>query len=601
MPVVNLSDGRTANFPDGMSQEDMAAALRQIPPSHPTAGPSGDETTDWGRKLATGGTVALGATLGLPRAAAQGLDWLAGEPRPASVSGVLSDPVGSALRGLQPEGGFSQALGSVQVPGGAPAFPTMPQAIEGAFQTTGATEYKPATWAGRRTMDALTAAPLAVANPGSLPALLMGGAGAGQAAETTQQLGGSPAMQTAAALLGGGAGARVGSGLANTGANAAGIATPFNRTVSSTRADLADLATKKYDIPVRGAMVEGRSSPVRLIDSELNNVPLSNMRGSNEAIQTAYNRAVGKTFGADASELSTDVFAKAQTDLVNRLNGITPRMRARLDNDLINDLGAVETSFERLKGQGQTAPVKSAVSEILDVATGNNGVIPGDVYHSLIKKGGHLDRMQRSADPDVRHAAGEIKEALENAVERSLPANSPVLTEFRDWRRQWRSMRMAEDAVDASGNVSGAKLGSVANRQTTNYRAGEGGDIAELGRIGSALFPEPPQSGTAARSMVWKALGAPAAVAGGISTALMHPELAGALAAGAGGVAGTAALGAGAAKAASAYLRSPKYLERAILTGQNPDAFRFQSPDLLTQMLMAPELAGRANTPSLPR
>lgn len=591
-----------AAFESVQPQADQWAQFEQV---RPTAGPSGNEALDWSRKLGTAATTALGATAGLPRGVSQAMDWLAGKPpENPGVMSTLQDPVGTALRTIQPQGGFSGAMGSIKAPAtNDPLFPTIPQAIEGAYATTGATEYRPATWMGRRTLDALTAAPMAVANPASLPAMLMGGAAGGQAAETAQRYGAPESVQIASALLGGAAGAKAGSAIGNMGANAVGVATPLNRPVSATRAELAKVASEKYGIPVRGAMVEGRTSPARWVDSELNNVPLSGMRGSNESIQTAYNRAVAKTFGADAAELSTDVYAKARAGLVDDLNKITPNLgiSGNAMNGLVNELGSIETAFARLKGQGQVAPVKSAIDEVLDAYATNNNRIPGDVYHSMVKKGSHLDRMRGSQDPDVRNAAGDIMRALEDAVENSMPANSKALADFREWRGKWRSMRMAEDATDASGNVSGAKLNQVADRGATEYKSGAGGDIAELGRIGSALFPDPPQSGTAARSMVWKGVGAPAAVAGAAGTALLHPELAGPIAATAGGLAlGGAATGA-ATRAASAYLRSPQYLERAILAGTNPNAFRFQSPEMLARLLMAPAAVERANTPSLPQ
>lgn len=561
-----------AAFEPVQPQADQWAQFEQV---RPTAGPSGNETLDWTRKLGTAGTVALGSVLGLPRGVAQVGDFLAGKPpENPGVMSTLRDPVGTALRTIQPEGGFSQAMGGINAPGtNQPLFPTMQQGVEGAFQTTGATEYKPATWAGRRTMDALTAAPLAVANPASLPAVLMGGAAGGQAAETAGNMGATEPLQIAAALMGGVGGAKAGNMVGNTAANLTGVPTPIARPVSATRAQLAKTASEKYGIPVRGAMVEGRTSPARWLDSELNNVPLSNMRGSNEAVQTAYNRAISKTFGADAPELSPAVFDKAHGDLVGKLQGITPRLRAKLDQQLIGDLGTVESSFARLKGADGAAPVRNAVSDVLDVATTNNGVIPGDVYHSMIKKGGHLDRMAGSADPDVRFAARQIKDALEDAVERSLPAQSTALNEFRDWRKQWRSMSIAEDAVDAAGNISGAKLNQVARRSTNDYERGGGGDIAELGRIGAGLLPEPPQSGTATRTRIMGAVTSPL----------------------------QAGLEATVGKAASSYLRSPMYLNRMIASGLNPEGFRFQSPNPLVQMLMAPELAARANIPNSPR
>ena len=109
-------------------------------PLHPVAGPSGSLLTDAGRFAATAGTNALAMPLALPNTVAQGVDWLAGKV------------------GLHP--GAQEALGSIPDPSkpSLPLFPDYPTAREMAFQTTGATEYQPQTWLGRRGMDAATAA-----------------------------------------------------------------------------------------------------------------------------------------------------------------------------------------------------------------------------------------------------------------------------------------------------------------------------------------------------------------------------------------------------------------------------------------------------------
>ena len=136
-------------------------------PLHPVAGPSGSLLTDAGRFAATAGTNALAMPLALPNTVAQGVDWLAGKV------------------GLHP--GAQEALGSIPDPSkpSLPLFPDYPTAREMAFQTTGATEYQPQTWLGRRGMDAATAAASFPMGGGikSIPALAGGGATGGAAAE----------------------------------------------------------------------------------------------------------------------------------------------------------------------------------------------------------------------------------------------------------------------------------------------------------------------------------------------------------------------------------------------------------------------------------
>ena len=555
--------------------------------THPVAGPSGNMSQDFLRQIGTGATNALAGTLAFPHTAASGLDWLAGLGKNSDgMIGTGLRAVGAPLRMVQPEAGFAPALNSIKAPGtNDPLFPSGEQALQGAYKTTGATEYRPETLAGRRWLDALSAAPMAIANPSSLPAMMVGGATGGQAAEIAPD-----GWKVPAAIAGFLPGARLGAGLANTALGVAGAPVPIGRPVSPTAAELGRSARDDFGIPIRGAQVEGRTSPVRYVDSELNNVPLSGMRTSNENIQNAYNRAVGNTFGEPAAQLSTDVFKSAADRLGAGFDRVTPQLRANLDMDLIRGLGDANSSVTRLLGQEGAAPITRMVHTILDHATQNGGTIPGDVYHSLVKRGGDLDRLARTGaggNPDIKVAAGEIRDALNQSVERSLPAGSPALEEFRQLRGQWRSMRTAESAVDARGNISGAKLNQAANSNTANYKHGEGGDIAQLGRIGSGLMLEPPQSGTAPRSMFWKTLSGGGAAVGAAPWAIANPEIAASalapFALGVAGVGGSAAL----ARGASSYLRSPSYANRIIETGLNPDAFRFLPPDLAQSLLAA--------------
>jgi hypothetical protein len=120
--------------------------------------------TDWGRRLGTAATDALGLTLSVPRAAASGIDWLG---RRVGVD-IGADP----------------ALASVQQPGGGQLFPDAPTAKEMAFQTTGATEYQPATMGGRMLQSGLTAAATLPFGGGGVRALVpsLVGGGTGEAA-----------------------------------------------------------------------------------------------------------------------------------------------------------------------------------------------------------------------------------------------------------------------------------------------------------------------------------------------------------------------------------------------------------------------------------
>lgn len=182
--MTNLPDGfvlENNNAPAGLPEGFVLA--------HPVATASGDTWTDAKRFASTAAHNAAAGFLSLPRTLAEGADW--------------------AMRKLGYQGGASDALGSIQDPSqpGIPLFPTFQQAKDMAFNTTGATEYVPTSWAGHRGMDATVGLMTGGRN---LLAGAASGAFGGQAAELF------PNNPVAAALIGGAVGSKVGTALANT-------------------------------------------------------------------------------------------------------------------------------------------------------------------------------------------------------------------------------------------------------------------------------------------------------------------------------------------------------------------------------------------------
>lgn len=148
---------------------------------HPTSGPSGSLTTDLGREAATAG---IRAGLGL-------------------ISPLVG--VGGYGVGRDPNTGRTTLKYQSPAPDKNAA---MQQAADSIYNLTGATEYVPQTWLGRRAMDAGTglAGALMTGNPlSALPAAVGASATGGAAAELF------PNHPLAAALLGGIPGAYAGS------------------------------------------------------------------------------------------------------------------------------------------------------------------------------------------------------------------------------------------------------------------------------------------------------------------------------------------------------------------------------------------------------
>lgn len=182
-------------LPEGFTLDEAPAAMPTLPAgftvdvSHPVSGPSGSLMTDVGRRAGTAGTEALGAFLGLPRAAAQGVDWLT-----------------SRLPGVPENTKVQDFIGSLKQPTGdnRPLFPDPATAREMAYKTTGATEYVPETYWGRIGQAALNAVPFGLGGGlRMIPGAMGGGATSEMAGEWAADRGWTPAQQFFARLAGG--------------------------------------------------------------------------------------------------------------------------------------------------------------------------------------------------------------------------------------------------------------------------------------------------------------------------------------------------------------------------------------------------------------
>lgn len=179
---------------------DSFITMDQAASGHPQAGPSDSFLTDAGRRLATAGTDALGSALSVPRLAAQGTDWLWKQANVASHA--------------------DKALGDMVDGDGRQVFPDPAAARALAYNTTGATEYVPATAPGRFLQAGLAAGVLGGA--GGIGAVLPSIAGGATSEAAGEML---PNHPLAARLLGFAFGAKVATGLANTAAKGAGMVT----------------------------------------------------------------------------------------------------------------------------------------------------------------------------------------------------------------------------------------------------------------------------------------------------------------------------------------------------------------------------------------
>jgi hypothetical protein len=191
-----------------------------------------------------------------------------------------------------------------------------------------------------------------------------------------------------------------------------------------------------------------------------------------------------------------------------QFDGLAARNTANLDQQFGNDVQQALTNYANLVEAPNRVPaIRNYVQEIINSARQHGGVLPGETYQSI------RSRMEAAArgtsNPEARHALREIREAVDDSMERSIAAsgNQADLGAWREARNQYRNMLVIERAATSAGeNAANGLISPQALRQATtnvqgrrNYARGQG-DFADLSRAGVGVMSPLPNSGTPGRT-----------------------------------------------------------------------------------------------------
>jgi hypothetical protein len=209
--------------------------------------------------------------------------------------------------------------------------------------------------------------------------------------------------------------------------------------------------------------------------------------------------------GIDAPRATPEVMDSAFTRIGNGFDDLAARNELMPDQQLARDLGATAREYLSLVPESARAPVVMNTIQDLGAALGR-GPMNGEAYQAARSR---IDRAARRAvqDPNLQDALYGIRNALDDAMERTIVTRNPVdLGAWREVRRQYRNMLVLERAATTAGEdaaqgiISPAALrnATVAKQGRRNYARGDG-DFAELARAGSATMKSMPNSGTAGR------------------------------------------------------------------------------------------------------
>ena len=233
-----------------------------------------------------------------------------------------------------------------------------------------------------------------------------------------------------------------------------------------------------------------------------------------------FNSAIARTFGEQADSITPDVMTRAKDRIGKMFNEVFDNNTINADKQLLDDLADVQLRATNNLTDAQANDVGKMISTILGEFNKGGGTMKGRVYSAFTSKGGALQNLTSSVDPNIKFYAGKVRDVIDDAFTRFASADDAA--KLGTAKTQYRAMKTIQDLVPkaADGNISPALLlGKVmANDKSMAYTGG--GKLGTLARGGQRFLKEVGGSQTPERTAIYGALGA----AGG-GTAWMAPQV----------------------------------------------------------------------------
>lgn len=475
-------------FPDGMSDEQIAAAIKK------NLAPEQSGAADVAKSVASAPFKAASNIVGLP---STGMELLAAGAK---------------------KGG--EALG-LDARFATPTFPNLGDMARRGFEGLGLM-HKPQTTAGRYAGAAVEGALTAP----SSPSMLLSGAGAGVGAEGGGQVGAAygPKGQLAGTVLGGIAG----------GATVGRVLKPLNNTLTTEQNAVVDRA-KEMGMKLTPGQQTGNRRMLAF-ENTTESMPGGGYLGAQRADNLAKaNERILKEIGETGTEISPTVIGRAADRIGSEFDRLTKGRNIKLDSKFYDDVEAI------IKAQGKLAEPNQALVSTLGKwrRTGANVSIPSDVYQANRSVYSTDARQAFRLEGGANEALAKkgLVKALDDAAERSLPPQD--LADFRAARKQWANLEVLErsDPTKSGYNVNPNNLFNALKAQNPKVGRIPLGqrDSVDISRMGSLLRETTPNSGTPER-LLWGALmtgggaglgssAGPLGIAGGAAASLVVPSL----------------------------------------------------------------------------
>lgn len=224
--------------------------------------------------------------------------------------------------------------------------------------------------------------------------------------------------------------------------------------------------------------------------------------------------------GPDATP---EVLAQNQARLGQSFRDLSAQNTLVPDNQFITDIVHSARDYRRVPDSQQRAMVQGYIDDI--VGHVNQGGMPGPQYQEMRSRLSRQANSLRQSDPTLSESLRSMRNALDDAMERSIAQNNPQdMGAWQATRRQYAAQKLIEKAASRAGEatlegqITAPNLRNAIPKTGGGYARGEG-QFDELARAGATVMTPLPNSGTAQRMNAFHILnsalfGLPQAAAG---------------------------------------------------------------------------------------
>lgn len=277
-----------------------------------------------------------------------------------------------------------------------------------------------------------------------------------------------------------------------------------------------------YGIPLSRTQI-GDSAAAKTIASASGKIPLSGAAGFQKTQQTAFNKQVLDTIGVNATKATPDVIKSAYTKISNQFDSALKGQEVTINDDMVNQLASIDKkAFDELTPDNYGI-VKKQIDRFFSLLS-EDGTMQGEKLGNLRSD---LAAQSRGGGSEKRYI-GQLKNFVQDVSVAGAPDRKAALQDAIEKFRNYQVVKpLLNKAV--SGDISPSLLLGRVSSNFGDFAQGGGGKLGDLARIGQAFLKDPiPDSGTAQRALVYKAIGGLGALGGGyVAPAAIAPAIVG--------------------------------------------------------------------------